>query len=583
MENQLTFKLDGQTVTPFQEWEGLEINIDFTGDQNELEVKIDDATFVKKANEILRAKRDSGLSGGVGVFEGVPFQISAQGDNNTIDVLDGYVDLSDGAVWKGCDSVKAKIKKAQSVDWLSDVAGSFSFASLYAEGIVKTSDFIQVPYIINYVPDNAEVITIIISGYLMVKETVEAVKRLVELISWTINAATPNVGAGVTLDIGDVIQTILTVLMNIAIIILMVVAVIELSKQLLEQYFPRKRFHLGMTLKRMFEVFCQKLDLTFESTIMDGFWGSAVYLPQKDVIGGEEFELGVPTNGEAVYRGDGFISVMKEMFNADYKIKDGVFRFDQSSYWQNISTYTLPNTYQNQEDLRNDYTLNTSELKSNYFITYATDQNDQNTLRNYKGINYQAVTDAITIDNKKYKNIKGLEEIRLPFSLGVEKQGLEPFEKALKSAAKIIDKVTGIFGAGTAYASKIEDRKGSLLMSSHYIGTPRLIAMQGSKLAQNQRSILAAKKLWEFHKSKSFVPIDGVHNQYLLFNEHKVPFCLNNLVNLLDNNFFKTSDSKEGKIETIKWAIRKNTATFDYRVNEIYTDNLKISYNEGGV
>jgi hypothetical protein len=179
--------------------------------------------------------------------------------------------------------------------------------------------------------------------------------------------------------------------------------------------------------------------------------------------------------------------------------------------------------------------------------------------------------------------MKGLDEVRLNTSLGVDKQELTEVEKVLKVIAKLIDKVTGILGSGTSFASQIDNRKGSLLLSSHYISTPRLVTMSGSKLRKNQRELIGAKALWdEFHYLNSFFEIDGYHNQWLTYNDKPIPFCLKDLLTLIDNNYAYTADGKSAKIEKVSWNIRSEQATISYRVNELYTKNLIQSFNEGG-
>ena len=166
-------------------------------------------------------------------------------------------------------------------------------------------------------------------------------------------------------------------------------------------------------------------------------------------------------------------------------------------------------------------------------------------------------------------------------SLGLRKNKLTRIEEALKGLAKVIDGLTGFFGGGTNFASQIENRKGSLLTSSHFFTIPKIVVMSGSKLAQDQRGLLSARRLWdELHFINSFVEVNGVHNQYYRYLGVKVPFCLGDFVDLVNNNNCKTIDGERAKIESLKWRVWDNTAIIDYRVKKKYTNNLSIKYIE---
>jgi tRNA(Glu) U13 pseudouridine synthase TruD len=59
-------------------------------------------------------------------------------------------------------------------------------------------------------------------------------------------------------------------------------------------------------------------------------------------------------------------------------------------------------------------------------------------------------------------------------------------EEILKQLAKVVDGLTGIFGR-TRFGAQIENRVGSLLLSSHFLTSRKVVKMSGTKLANNQR------------------------------------------------------------------------------------------------
>ena len=106
-----------------------------------------------------------------------------------------------------------------------------------------------------------------------------------------------------------------------------------------------------------------------------------------------------------------------------------------------------------------------------------------------------------------------------------------------------------------------------------------MVVMQGSKLARDQRSIMAASKLWDnYHYIESFVTINDVNNQQVIFKEQEIPFCTADFVSLLDNNFCNTVDGEKAQITNLVWRVEDDYATITYRVYRIYDNNLEINY-----
>ena len=271
------------------------------------------------------------------------------------------------------------------------------------------------------------------------------------------------------------------------------------------------------------------------------------------------------------------------MFNAKFKINDGVFKFERRDYWDNQSTYTLPSVLSNQDERYDEYTYNASDINSNYLISFATDYQDQNTLDSFVGTNYQVITSANTINDPALVNIKNLKEVRLPVSRGTRKDTLTVFEKILRGFLRFVDQVTGIFGKGTNFASIVDNRKGSLNLSNDLIGNGKFLIVIGSRLDSNNSLYTSAKYLWDnYHYIDSFAEINGVHNQYRLYEDVDIPFSFQDFITLSDNNAFNTDEGEKGEILQLDWIADQNKATVSYRIKEKFTNNLKVEFVEGG-
>lgn len=581
----IRYLTDGLDLKQPRNWRELEITFEFLNKKEVGAINTTSLEFVGEAHRHLRQRFLNGMSGGVGIFEGVPIKIEVGETGNPVFTFDGYLDGTDETTFIGNEEIIAKVKKQAGDDWLNDVADGFSFAYLNSIGEITEADYIKVPYVINYVPDGLQLIMLSMSLFMMSKELIENSKELAELIGLTVNAATPvigvsvGVGAGVVTawDLGDWIMYGLYVLAKLLYIIAITIAIVKLIEQLIEQLFPKMRYHKGMTIYSLFQKGCAHLNLGFQSTLLEAIKDEVV-IPSKDRKGGDG-DTGHPTNIDPIYTFGDCIRVFMARHNAEYKIIDGVFIFERKDYWQNLNGEVLPAVFTDQKRLLNSFVPNTQEFKANYNIHYQYDTQDQNTLDDTTGLTFQAITKPNVVNNPKLVNMKGLEEISIPFALGKRKDEFTTLEKFARDVFKFVDNLTGIFGGGTNFANKIEARIGALLLSSHFISVPKIVKMSGGKLAPNQREQLGADKLWDlYHFINSFAEINGIHNQYLRYPPVRIPITEQQILTIFENHFTTTPDGKRAMIERLVWQPYKGTAIVSYRVNEKYTENLNVNF-----
>lgn len=582
--NDIRHYINGQDLGEPRNWQDLEITVDWLNVNDSGSINISDLSFVREANDYLQKRIMNGLNGGVGVFEGEPYEIILGELNNPKFKFNGYLDFTEELTSIGGQEIICSLKKEKGEDWLNDVADSFSFASLYDENIITDSDFVKVPYVINFVPDNLHLVMLSMSIYMMGKEIIENVQSLAESIADLVDAATPVIGVGAGVgavavtawDIGNFILAALKTVARIAYLIAMVIAIKELINSLFEQLLPEKRFHLGMTFRKILEKGCEKLGLSFSSSISELSW---VHIPSKSQRGGDQNEVGYPSNNGSIYLFGDAIRILKEKFNADFLIKDGVFLFERRDFFEYNSNYQIPSYFNNQELVHQQFKLNTDEIIANYNILWQLDTQDQNTLIDDSGRVFQAITEPVIKSNSSLVNIKNITQISLPFSMGKEKKELTDIEKIAKTLGSIVDGLTSVFGGGTNFSSKIRERTGSLLLSSHYLTIGKVVAMSGQKLSKGQRDILSTTSLFnKYHFINSFAEINGRHNQYFRYLEQEVPMTLDEFSSLLGNNRTTDESSNGIMIERVVYSPYKNKATLDYRVNKKYTNNLKIKF-----
>lgn len=581
---------NGNLIDEPRNWQDMEIECDFQNRKESAEINMPSLNFVGDIGLLIRQRAMNGLSNGLGMFEGDPYRIEIGESGNPAFVFDGYLDFADDTEFIGCNEIKVALKKRKGENWLNDVADGFSFRYLFDKGIIKQSDFVKVPYVINYIPDGMQMLVLSMSLFMMTKELIESVKTLAQEIGSLTNASMPTIGTSVGLgagvvtawDLGDIIYASIKLASNIAYTIALIFAIKKLIEQIIEQLVPKKRYHLGMRLYTLFQRACEFKELQLQSNLLNQLkdW---VLIPQKGHIGGKKptghkgqwIESGVP-NGSIDTFGD-LIREWKKNLNADFKIKDGVFYFEREDFWQELGNYQIADVFTEQPNLQDKWKPNVDEVISNYNINWAYDVQDQNTMDNQNGRVFQSILEPKITLNKDLVNLKNLEEVAIGYSMGTRKNELTEVEKVVKGLAKFVDKLTSIFGGGTNFESQIEERNGSLLLSSHFLSIPKVVVMSGGKLAKNQREKLSSENLWNnYHSIRCFAEINGKHNQWRKFEKVKVPFCLKDFISLFDKNYFPLDDGKTARIDKLKWSVRYDYALIDFRVNEKYTDNLTV-------
>ena len=165
--------------------------------------------------------------------------------------------------------------------------------------------------------------------------------------------------------------------------------------------------------------------------------------------------------------------------------------------------------------------------------------------------------------------------------MATRKNEFTEIEKALKLFLDAADFLTGQLGQSQSFGAQFSARIGSMHLSSHFLSKPKMVVMNGDKLATNQRGILSAKELWNnYHFIESFVTIDGINNQQKIYQDQSIQLSLENFLSLLDNNFCTTEDGRRAEIKLISWEEETGLATISYNVYDVYDTNLKITILE---
>ena len=559
MNNIRHFIKGNETVSLPENNNTLSITVDFTQSQA-IEFDFDSQKWMGEDAETILNERSNGL----GSFVGIPYKMEVDGQM----LPELMFDLRNFEKF-GCNEVNVGVKLVQNKDWFINTASVLQIARLEADGKFLPSDYINVPYNINYIPDGMQLLMLSISTYLMTKELITATKEIADTIATATSAA-----AG--LSPGLAALAALKVIIQVAFLAASVIAVINLIKAIGEQLYSRTRYHTSLKLASIFRVALAEMGLTFKSSIFDiTKYANECLMATKT----EKGSLNAGTLSKAaplinsdndIYYFAGFLDLMMRRFNGDFRIVNGEFRFERWDWWASTSSYVVPDNFANQDRRISQMTDNADDFKGGYCVSYVFDEKDQNTFNEISGMTYDVIT-VVASGLVGYENAHGSEYVELNVARASRKGTLTKFEIALKSLFQVADSIVNFMGGNSNLAGAISSRINNMELSDHFTSKAKIIRMNGSGLSATQVSAIEDWEEWHF--INSFKQINGKHNQWV---KYKIPckFCAKDLLTLLSNNFATLTTGEDVEVERLTWTPYQDEATLEIRVNELYTTNL---------
>jgi hypothetical protein len=623
---QINFGTGYQDVGPPTNWKGIQIEVIFTNDHPSASVQAGNFEWIGEEAKKINAYRLAGLTGGVGILEGLPLKIIACGSQNSV-IFDGVINLAAQEALFECDKVTAPIRESGRIDWLEDVAGSFSFAYLASltgntpGRIVPSTDYKKVPYAITEIPDYTQAMLIGISLFITIKELLDVTTKISQLIAQLSGDTTTAVATG-GLASGSLIATIAITVLYVTYLFAIVLIVVDLVRDLVNNIIQLKKYKLGMRCETLFQRACQYLGLQFSSTILQqGTYKDLTYIPRKDIIPSISNPLnifdrpynegqGFPNNGAyGYYNGGGgtfkeFIQDMKDVFNAEVKISNGVLYFEEKHFWNVQAAYQLPNTGEvgYSHNYPDPHGTNAFELPSNFYLTFQTDPSELNTIHRYRGTSVQVTCTPNIVLNKKNLLLANSREVRLNFALAKRKEYLTRVENLLNNVINalsgfvnfIINSINGLINAintaisffggnpatigtiPTLPTNVINNRIGWMVLSNDTFSVPKLfigtpVGNDWELHPQTESNLAAVQLLNLFHGKE--LPTRG--NQQLTFREKRLSFCCTDYQTILNRNVLTDALGKKGKFQQMLWDIFNDQAlNVEYRIYSNFTNNL---------
>jgi len=572
------FTLDGVRYEGLIELHDVTIQANYQNDNVQPSITVEDFTFTDESKEVLVQHIEDGLTGGVGIFEGMPFNITLFNNQPQQANFKSYIDFTNGYRELLQDGrVDVSTIKDDGIDNFFDQLGATTYAYLESIGAITTSDYGTINYVVEKKFNLVEILTTSIVLYMMIKELAEAIERTANAIADVLSLSI----ASITSAPAAAILAVLKALIAVAYTTILLLTIINLATTLINTLVPPKRMHKIMTVQRLLEVVCEHFGYTLNAPIDELKY--LVYNPSnprmddKTLLGFIDkthgTPVGIPNVQDYGYYCAEMFDMVKNLFYAKISITNKVVNIIPriSNYWLLKSTYNLPDVEIQQKQ------YNTDELNATRLLNFEVDINDEWTIDQYIGTSYEIKTSPITVTNKNAVLLKGLDEVNMRVALGNRKDKLNAIENLLVVVGGAIDTVTGVFGGGTNFAGKIKSKVGVLKVSNNWTTQPKLLYIKNNKLPTNHRSLFSAQTLYDnYHIDGSFVANNGI-GQKVVYNDVVIPFGFEDYKVLTNNSYFKYNGA-DAKITSFNWTIGMDKAKVSFWVRSRYTKNLRETF-----
>lgn len=577
-DTKITIDLNGDNSSQIRELHDLQVLATFENGNVQAEISTTEFEFVNDYASAITDWINAGTSSGVGIFEGIPIQLRISGDQPTYLAFDGYLDMTDDFQIIDPTTVKAKIKKDSGLQNLEDLSSGLTWEFLYQEGVLTNSDMIWIPYIIEEKFDFVAFLLLTLAIYTTVVQLIDLVKSIAQAIAGGISAP---------------VLFALEVVYALGLATYLVTMIIDWIKFLIEPI----RFHRGIRLKTLLEIGSNHLGYAYNTTISEINDDHIALLPSKDSIDEEgnyekqkisiqifETGQGFPGARDFGYTFGEILQLVNKTFNAKIALKNNTIQQHSlnSSWWLQQSTYQMPDV------LIETKQYNTSELSSNRLISFQPDPQDKNIMQNYKGISYEIVTSPISTSVIQNVTLKGLDEIEIPYSLGIRKNKANWLEKLLDvfilGLNPLFDAVNSLGSSAVTPIPILNTRNGSLKLESPFVNVPKMLYLKtdgSNQIPSDYHDKFSAKVLYDkYYVYNSFCGADP--NQWIIQEGIKIPFGFSDFLSLIDNSYFYDNNGNVAQITKIEWSVSQDFAIVDYKYKQIYTTNLKETFIEVG-
>src|SRR5574343_660514 len=175
--------LNGNVINAPKDWETAETLATFDREAVQASLSVDKFQFVNNEATQLLNFISAGMTGGVGITEGLPMKVELSNNNplTPVSIFDGMIDFTDGLeIDDDNNRVTCKLRLRDELLSLEEKLGCISFGYLESLGEIVSSDYTDVQYIVQKKNNIIEIIVMAITIYLLTKEIIEDIVRVVK-------------------------------------------------------------------------------------------------------------------------------------------------------------------------------------------------------------------------------------------------------------------------------------------------------------------------------------------------------------------------------------------------------------------
>ena len=586
---QYEFILNGERITPPQNWQELVISISKDTAENEANVTTERLEFVGTGyTKLLQYIEDGKQGNGLGITEGVPLQIVGSNNKGRLTFFDGFVNLLFGAqIDEENGIIYANIKRTDNKLSLEDRLEGITFDLLREKGFIPDSKFVNAPYVVDKLDSKIEVALSAVTTYIMVKESADFIRFESDSVATTAGISS----AAVTGGIGATVYKILSAVVTVVYIAAMIATIVKLGKTILNATIPAVRQHKVMSLYALLEVLTDYLGYELDCDIEDT--KKYFYLPPNvslDEINDRTgllktargTRLGYPTSGTSENTARGFLLLISQLFNTTTKIVDRklIIRNKASAFFNKPSSVRLPSIP------KQNWTVLENTFIAYRQLQFSTDSTDLYTLDKiggtdfYEGNNCIAQNEQITRPNNGESSfIEGSEIIKLNVALAARRDNESIAEKIFKPILKLISSVTGVLGNNNTFRVRSKPVIGAIKQSNNNFFTPKLVYLEAGKVPSNHRQKLSAEYLMRTYH----LPYYGLSKEYgfagqkIKYEAVQVPLTFENLQGIIENDTIQTFDGRTVTPVQLDYEIGEDLATLSYWEQETLTQNIQTN------
>lgn len=501
----------------------------------------------------------------VGVQQAIPYNITINSLN-----LPCIVDLSRGFSVNQHQAEVTVVPFRSKNNLIANIQ-NITWESLAHDGIITTADMVNIPYVVVKENQGELMLNNAIMMYVLSTQIADSVATTARLVAEVIGNSIPDVvvsvSPGTTIKIGGYIKYGLLIALELAKLVLLTIALRQLSQQMMELIYPKVRNYRAMSVDRLLRIGLGTQGVQYTSTLA-GHFRALVIIPVPidfkakkwfEIFGDEDSRIlnrGYPTSSDTVPTVMSLIDELCKIYNIEPILMGNTLHLEPKGYAQTLPMVELQYNMNDQEWIEQSYEADLSGVWNTKITTYTNDIMDKLLFDNPKGLRceYRSRPNNIAPHNEM-TILKGFVENRINFALGTIKKETK-VEKALKKTAKALDKFLG-----TNLMSRLKARDGVLAVSASEFGVTKLIYQKGGRQVPNYVDIIGANAIY-----KAYHSIDEPKNQ--CFERYtNMPLAMNNeqFIGAVTNKFVNL-EGKTVEFESLEYTPETSTAVATYKV-----------------